>query len=242
MDRKECCRIVTVRFDGRLKSDEAVLFRGAMLKMLGAGASVLAHNHTEHGLRMGYPLTQYKVLEGKPTLMGIGDAGTELADLQGEYPLMIGRSKRTFAVESIHTDLYTPGVQSRPTLYTLHRYLPLTGDNVQLYESLPALTDRVRLLEKIITGNILSFFKGVDYHCGAPIYVAICDVLRSGKLYYKGLAFNAFDLTFLSNAALPTGIGLGKSVSVGFGVVGTERIPERYRKRLEQPSPLLDVE
>lgn len=239
MEQKESCRIVTVKFNGRLKSDEAVLFRGAMLKSMGTGISVLAHNHTEQGLRMGYPLMQYKVLGGHPALIGIGDAAEGLTGLQGEYPLLIGRSKRTFTVASIRTDTYTPAVRSTPTLYTLRRYLPLTGDNIQLYHSLPALTDRIRLLEKIITGNILSFFKGIGYHCADEIYVAVCDVLHCGQLYYKGIAFKAFDLSFLANVSLPTGIGLGKSTSVGFGLLGIEKLPEAYRKRLEQPSPLL---
>lgn len=224
--------ITSVTFDGRLAHEEVPLFRGAIVKSLGGLASPLFHNHLGgDALRFAYPLVQYKVVDGRPTVVGVG-MRRELAALRGRMELAIGREVRTFDVAGVKTVPYVPAVGDGPMMYALSRYLPLNADNAARFDALPALTDRVCLLERTITANILSFFKGVGFHCPDAIDVAISSIDAESRLRYKGVFFRGFDLTFIANVRLPDAIGLGKSPSVGFGVLLRRVLPERFAKSL----------
>lgn len=217
--------IATVTFKGQLRYGEEQLFRGAFIKALGEHATILFHNHTEEGLRFSYPLVQYKIINGKPTILGFGDAIPVLTSINGERELAIGHQKRVFKVEEASIRPYTPQFDDTPKHYTLTRYIPLNKENLEEFDGLLALTDRICFVENIIVANILAFFKGIGYHCSDELHVAITSIDRKEKLIYKGVAFQGFDLSFVANAVLPDNIGLGKSSSVGYGVL--HRIDEK---------------
>lgn len=225
--------ITTVTYRGKLKIGEEQMFRGAILKELGEQASLLLHNHVGEGLRYAYPLVQYKVIGGKPSIVGIGSGGSALANLPKECELMIGKQPRLFQVENINIQPYEPEIADAPKMYSITRYIPLNAKNMEQFDSLPALTDRVCLVENIINANILAFFKGIDYHCDDEIQTAISSVHRIYPLYYKGVRFHGFDMTFITNVLLPDGIGLGKSPSIGFGSLRRIPIPSQYRSKLK---------
>lgn len=225
--------ITRVTFDGRLDHGEVPLFRGAIVKALGGAASPLFHNHLGvDGLRFAYPMVQYKIVDGRPTVVGLG-MRRDFAALRGRMELTIGREARVFCVADVKTVPYVPAVgDDGPAMYALRRYLPLNADNAARFDALPALTDRVCLLERTITANILSFFKGVGFRCADAIDVAISSIEAESRLRYKGVSFRGFDLTFIANVRLPDAIGLGKSPSVGFGVLSRCELPERFAKSL----------
>ena len=73
------------------------------------------------------------------------------------------------------------------------------------------------LYKSILKGNILSFFKGIGYNENEMINVLPDLYPKSTK--FKGNEMTAFDGGFTSNVILPDLIGLGKSVSRGFGAI-----------------------
>ena len=81
------------------------------------------------------------------------------------------------------------------------------------------LTGQIAFLEKVLTGNILSFAKGVGYNVEKNIIVKIQKIHREYFIKYKGTGLQSFDLTFQTNFSLPEFIGLGKGVSTGNGVI-----------------------
>lgn len=224
--------ITIVTFNGELHTGEEQMFRGAFIKEMGERATPLFHNHTVEGLRFSYPLIQYKLIDHKPTIVGIGKGGAALMDISREYDLMIGKKPRHFEVENINIMPYSPELYDEPKFYSLSRYIPFNHENEEKYLSLPALTDRINFMEDLINANILSFFKGIDYHCEEQIQTAISSIEKVGSLYYKGIKFRGFDLTFISNVVLPDKIGIGKSPSVGFGIIKKIAIPKRYLSKL----------
>ena len=131
-------------------------------------------------------------------------------------------------LEHIQIDLYTLATSDQPIYYSINQYIPLTGDNVQEYDSLMALTDKICLLEKIMTGNILSFFKGIDYHVDEQIVCVITSIEQQHTIKYKGVHFRAFDMHFVSNVLLPDYIGLGKSTSIGMGTIKRLPLPKEF--------------
>lgn len=221
--------ITSVTYNGKLRTGEEQMFRGALLKVVGAEAASVLHNHVGEGLRYAYPLVQYKVIDGKATVLGIGTGGTAVRDLPRNCELMIGKQPREFHLDNIIIEPYEPSIADEPKMYHITRYLPLNTENIKEYDSLPALTDRICFLENIINANILAFFKGIDYHCNVQIQTAISSIDRLYDLYYKGVRFKSYDMTFITNVMLPNGIGLGKSSSVGFGVIKRCTIPSRYK-------------
>lgn len=228
--------ITTMTYDGSLKAEEEQMFRGAFLKEMGNTASALLHNHVDGGLRYGYPLVQYKVIGGRPVIVGIGEGCSALNDVPRVCTLMIGRQPRAFRLKDIHIEPYEPAVDDAPKMYALTRYIPLNTDNMERFERMAALTDRVCFLESLINANILAFFKGVGYHCEEDIQTAITNVDKKYFVYYKGIKFLAFDLHLITNALLPDHIGLGKSSSVGFGTIARKPIPEKWLEGLASRS------
>lgn len=224
--------IAIVSYNGKLKYGEEQMFRGAFLKKLGDHASLLFHNHTENGLRYSYPLIQYKIVDEKPTIVGIGSGGEALLDIPREFELMIGKQQRKFTLNNINIEPYVPEIADEPKMYIIKRYIPLNSANMEEFDSFPALSDRICFLENIINANYLAFFKGINYHCDVEIQTVISSIERQYDLYYKGVKFYGFDMKFITNVLLPDGIGLGKSSSVGFGTLRRLPIPSRFIAKL----------
>lgn len=226
--------IKTITYQGKLKSGEEQMFRGAFIKKMGEGVNPLLHNHVGDGLRYSYPLIQYKIWEDRPTIIGIGEGSDLLTDLlPTTCKLMIGKQEREFKLEHIKVESYEPEISEIAKMYEITKFMPLNKNNKEEFESLPALTDRISFLENIINANILAFFKGIGFHCHDEIYSAISSIDKSYHLYYKNVKFLGLNLCIITNVLLPDGIGLGKSTSVGFGTLRRIPIPRHYQKKLE---------
>ena len=74
-------------------------------------------------------------------------------------------------------------------------------------------------LEKILIANILAFAKGINLFLEQQVKVKIEKILHSKTLSYKGVKLIGLDVRFATNFFLPNYIGLGKSVSHGYGIV-----------------------
>jgi len=225
------CDIHQIRFEKALKKKQLQSFRGGIIKTMGEQAHTLMHNHIEDGLRFGYPLVQYKVIEGKAAIIAIGDIGRQIVqffkDMESAaatHPSLISK----YRIESYEQLEYTPEVDDEPHYYKICDYLPLTDDNVAEFDSLMALTDKICLIENIITGNILSFFKGIGFFTNQHITSVVTSLDQLSTIRYKGVGFRAFNLHYVTNAILPSWIGLGKSTSIGMGTLSMCPNPERY--------------
>ena len=234
----EKTRITKLLLDGHMGVGDLQCLRGAVNRLLSEGgeggdAHVLFHNHQTHGLRYGYPMVQFRSINGQAAVVGIGDAAESVRALAslGELRVKLGERNVTLPVSRCEETFYTPQVYDAPKLYSLYRYIALTDKNVREYDNLLALTDRVIMLEKILVGNMLSFFKGIGFHTDDRLEAVITAIDGEEFVTYKGVKFRTFHLHFVSNVELPDGIGLGKSTAVGFGSLRREKLDEKYLKR-----------
>jgi hypothetical protein len=78
------------------------------------------------------------------------------------------------------------------------------------------------MLERILTGNLLSFAKGIGWQVQGRVMAEVPTPPLLKTRAFKGVDIDVFDMEILTNMVLPEGLGLGKAVSVGYGVV------ERY--------------
>lgn len=184
--------------------------------------SPLLHNHFEDGsTRYALPLVQYKVVNRMPMLVGLQDGAKLLAELffQMKTLEIDDRSYPVHERDIVFRNVPV-GVSEALTDYRfLTRWLPLNQDNYPEYLAKDA-DERRAFLGRILVGNILSFFKGIGLFL--PEGVRIMATMRPQEPRLTGLKdtrLMAFGGQFTTNALLPDLIGLGKSVSRGFGTL-----------------------
>jgi len=215
--------VLNIRFSNALNYSEIPKFRGAVAAALKSN-NVLFHNHLDDSgaLRYAYPLIQYKRINGKAAIVCVGQGTDSIGEFFANMgkPLSIGAKEMTLTVESVKADMATVAVYDEGDFsYSLRKWLPLNSKNYAEYQRVEGLKERFAMLERILTGNILSFAKGVKSSFDRQVTCSITSLDETPPLYYKGVSFASFDVRFKSNARLPDFIGLGKGVSHGFGTV-----------------------
>jgi hypothetical protein len=210
-----------VQFDNHLPKNEVSAFRGAIINKVGED-QVAFHNHIgDTQLLYKMPIIQYKSINGKPCIFCIGDGVHEIQNLfsQNDLSINIKTRKVNLSIGKIDMAFHHLNMLPTPQEYTVYSWLALNEANILEYNKADALTDKIKLLEKILVGNILSFAKGIELSINEPIKVTILEINKETVARYKGTGLKAFDVKFKANIALPSFMGLGKGVSHGFGTI-----------------------
>ena len=210
-----------IRFQNEIANNEVAMFRGAIINAVD-NSDVLFHNHADgDGFRYAYPLIQYKRIGGKAAITCIGE-GTEAIGKffsSCNFDVVLGNRNMTLEVESVRA--YKTLVQVWDSVFTYHlrKWLPLNQENYRKYEALDSIVERYTFLERLLTGNILSFAKSMGVYFDKQVECKITSADEPRIVNYKGVKMMSFDVEFKSNVSLPDYIGLGKGVSLGFGTV-----------------------
>ncbi len=185
--------------------------------------SPLLHNHLETGENVyRYPLVQYKVLDGVPILVGLKEG----ADLLIQLFLKIKElqiEQRTYPVfqKNIESKIVNIGLTDDLIAYRFQTlWMALSQQNYREYLAEDDV-QKAKHLKSILTGNLLSFFKAMDYRADETVMVNL-KIIAERETRFKNNAMLAFEAAFVTNALLPGFIGLGKSVARGFGSIVTE--------------------
>lgn len=210
-----------LKFDIPLKQNEITMFRGAVVAIDDNRSDILFHSHDAETLRYAYPLIQYKTINGQAAIVAIDEGTNSLARLT--YPftrtIRIGEKELTATIcESMACSTlvdYTPS----PVRYTISNWLPLNKENYEAYAKTEDLADRLQLLKRMLTGNILSFAKGIGLHLESELKVTLHEAKATKPVFFKRQKMMTFNADFSINLRLPQFIGLGKGVSVGFGTI-----------------------
>jgi hypothetical protein len=182
---------------------------------------VLLHHHAggdEYVYR--YPLVQYKILDGKSMVLGIGMGADTLKGICKDVNMIDVNGKQYEIFEKTismgNTDF---GVDFKQITYSfLTPWLALNERNYEKYQMLGTWAKKKELLQKILIGNIISMSKSLGYTVPAPI-VANIHHLKEVKTSLKGTPMLGFLGTFSVNFEIPDYWGIGKSVSRGFGTI-----------------------
>lgn len=181
--------------------------------------SELLHNHMGNGeLRYAYPQIQYKIIDQIPTLVGIKDGARLLPELFLKIrELKIDGETIPIHQKNIEAKSVQIGVVDEVQKYEFQTlWMSLNQKNHQRYEACK-ISEKQQLLERILTGNILSFFKGMDHFVEERIQASVKFQEKSTK--FKNTTMLAFEGSFNANVHLPEYIGLGKQVARGFGTI-----------------------
>ena len=168
-------RVLVIRYDNRLPQSEIPLFRGAVIASMEGSADIMYHNHCGDSLVYRYPLIKYKRLRQCAAIVAV-DSG---ADVIGQFlssavtSLRIGEREEEFSIADIKANRILVQVWDGEFEYRLTKWLPLNSRNFAEYVKLDSLSDKVAFLERILTGNILSFAKGIGVTLTSPLMCRI---------------------------------------------------------------------
>lgn len=214
-------RFLRVVFSERLEPWEVPAFRGAIIAKTGQD-NLLFHNHVnDNEFRYGYPLIQYKRIQGKAALVCLGAGVDEIHKFfsQPNWALRLSGRVLDVKIEDLRLQQYNLQVWDKVFYYRIQHWVALDQDSYRDYKALDSEMERLGLLESKLRGNVLSMAKGLGWHVAKPIS---CHLLGSpivGNATVKGVKMMTFSGTFKTNVFLPPYIGLGKSASLGFGVI-----------------------
>jgi len=217
-------RVLDIAFEEDVRMWELPYLRGAIVATVGKN-HILFHNHKESGFRYSYPLIQYKIIGRKPHIICIEQGVDDVHHFfeKKQEGIFLGERPYELKVKAINLNSFTMQVWDKAFHYRVYNWLPLNQKNYSVYHSFEDEQEKKNLLQKTLTGNILSFAKGIDWHIDKPIITQIKEIQKINFVKVKGIKREAFTVTFRSNVFLPKHIGLGKNASLGFGIVNEER-------------------
>ncbi len=218
IELEQCC--IRFTFDRKLGPGvKAKDLRGAIASLFPDNA--LFHQHSADGrLVYRYPLVQYKIIGGDGMLVGIGAGAAALAgiDLLNKT-LTMGRSKYGIEEQRMYSGRVCLGASDRLLRYDfLSPWLGLNAKNYEYYQRTGDRGKRRALLERVLTGNVISLSKGLEYNISERIFTGILQI-DEVQVSLKGTGMLAFTGSFAINFFIPDFLGIGKSVSRGFGAV-----------------------
>jgi len=229
-------RVLTIMFEPEIRGREIPAFRGAIIAKVGKDC-VLFHNHQDAGYRYKYPLIQYKRINHHASIVCIQEGIDEIYRLfnQPDWKIRIGKQEKELKIIKLKIEKYNLQVWEKLFTFKIFNWLALNEKNYQQFRNLETDAQRLEMLEKILTGNILSFAKGIGWFLTDKLTVKIQKIERQKLTIFKGNKLTAFDLIFSTNVYLPPYIGLGKAVSHGYGkIIPYRHKPENQDKTTQQ--------
>ncbi|MCS6968714.1 MAG: CRISPR-associated endonuclease Cas6 [Cytophagales bacterium] len=214
-----------IGFNAFIEGRDIPLFRGAIAQIAGYD-HVLFHNHTEEGFRYAYPLIQYKQIRNKLSIVCVGEGTEEISYLfrSGKpYRLRIGEKHLEMSIEILNARKHPLQVWNSMISYRICRWFPFNSETYQAYRQKTTDQARRELLEATLRGQIMAFAKGVGWRLPSkeerPIICRILHLSEPVRHTVRQARLIAFNATFETNVSLPNFIGLGRHVSIGYGVI-----------------------
>jgi len=214
-------RTLTVIFDQQIQPWEVPSFRSAIIEKVGR-EHMMFHQHLPSGASLNkYPLIQYKCIKGSPAIQCFGEGVEEIHKFfnHKDWQINVNGRPLDLKIEKLELNTITVNVWNKNLQFGIATWLGFNDENFAKYKLIKSLSEKIEFLERILTGNIISMAKGIDWDIPREINLKIEDIRNEKLVTYKNIKLNAFDLVFNCNVSMPAYIGLGKGVSKGFGVV-----------------------
>ncbi len=212
--------ILTIRFDNDIRLYEVSLFRGAVINSL-RDKLLLFHNHDGKKMRYNYPLIQYKRIGGKAVIVCLKQGTEQIGELfsSSDFSFHLGERQIDAQISDIMPSRYNIQVWDKNFNYRIRRWIPFNSENYGKFKQIEGNVERTQFLERILTGNILSFAKGLGIHLEGNITTKIIKLGEPFLVKVKGTKVACYNADFMCNVSIPNYIGLGKHVSIGFGII-----------------------
>lgn len=177
------------------------------------------HQHHADKFIYRYPVVQYKIIRGVPTVIGINEGAEVLKQTYDEYQeIRLGANTYLVVERSISIREEEFGISDTVRSYEFETpWLALNQENYRAFYGLNSNEERDEFLRKTLIGNIISMSKSLHYQVPDRISCDLSVTVRKDHL--KDVRVMTFTGMFHTNFIIPDYFGLGKSVSRGFGAV-----------------------
>ena len=193
--------------------------RGYFANLFGEESDFFSNHQADGKVIYRYPRIQYKVVHGEPMVLGLAEGAA----------LLIERFLNITAleIEGLHIPVFQKNIKSAEQIVgVVHELLeyqfinpwkPLNDKNYTKYLALNTRKEKEEFLKKILITNIIEFFKVAEHWEENKILVSL--KLSPTSVKFKNQNMMAFKGGFTTNVKLPNYIGLGKTVSRGYGTI-----------------------
>jgi hypothetical protein len=207
---------LTLHSDAPMRGD-ATKLRGFFATSFNEYA--LLHQHVTDKLIYKYPLIQYKMLQGSPLVLGINGGAEVLKEIYDKFDeIKLGESKYSIMERGVTLRNEDFGCSEEIHSYMFAApWLALSQENYPKYRD-ASWEERADLLRRILVGNILSASKGLEYAAKEHIRLDV-GRMQDEICLLKGMKVTGIRGEFTASFAIPDHMGLGKSVSRGYGAV-----------------------
>ncbi len=214
---------LTLHSDAPMRGDAAKL-RGFFATSFNDYA--LLHQHVTDRLIYKYPLIQYKMLQGSPLILGINEGADVLKEIYDKFDeIKLGESRYSIMERGISVRSEEFGCTEEIQSYRFATpWLALSQENYHKFQN-ASREERRELLRRVLVGNILSASKGLGYVAREHIRLEVGG-MKDEICQLKGTKVTGIRGEFTASFAIPDFMGLGKSVSRGFGAVVGLKLPE----------------
>jgi len=208
---------LTLRSDAPMHGDASKL-RGFFATSFNEYSLLHQHVNVDE-LIYKYPLIQYKMLHQTPLVLGIEEGAEVLKEIYDKFDeIKIGERKYAIVERGITLRSEEFGCTQEILSYRfVTPWIALSQNNHQRYLDFDR-EERKELLRSILVGNILSASKGLGYVVTERIKLDIGRI-HEEMCTLKGTSVIGFRGEFMANFMIPDYMGLGKSVSRGFGTI-----------------------
>jgi hypothetical protein len=183
------------------------------------------HKHEAGTFTYRYPVVQYKMIKNIHTVIGINEGADLLTTICNESPEIrpgTGTWQITGHSPAINAEEF--GIADTLIPYEfLTPWLPFSQENYKRFYKLKGKEERDGFVQKILVQNINSLSKSLGCEIPAPVR---CETnLHFQKDRIGDVSDMTFTGKFQTNFLIPDLLGIGKSVSLGFGTV--QQIPPK---------------
>jgi len=206
----------------KMESDQPIREDSAKLRGFFANkfnSYLLLHNHLGNNKFLyQYPRIQYKTINHTKMILGLAKGVDVLQSIYNQYDQIVlaGHTYQIFSKE-ISLKIEDFGIALENIKYEfLTPWFALNEENYQRYKNY-SYSERTDQLRSILIRNIMAMAKTFKYFVESKIIVN--TNLKETSIKFKGKDVIGFLGTFQVNFNLPDYIGLGKSVSCGFGTI-----------------------
>jgi len=215
-------RICQIQFpEIELRTRDAHKLRGYFGDLFKEHAPLLSNHFEDGSFRYRYPLVQYKVIRKTPMLIGINEGAELLTQLFLKIDhLDIDGKQYPIHTKNISQQQERIGFSEELVEYKFNTlWMALNQENFKKFSSLKDQKEESKMLDKLLVSHVLGFFKNIDLYLEPDERLIAKGKLQQKTTRFKDQKMLGFTGTFMINALIPDHIGIGKSVSRGFGTL-----------------------
>ena len=177
------------------------------------------HKDSTPGYIHRYPVVQCKQIKGLLMVIGVGQGAYLLQEISGGKQ-GLGNGETTCAISGRDPEIRNEvfGISDKIHTYEfLTPWLALNQQNAKKFYDLKGKPERDAFMQKILTGHLGTLAKSIDYDLPAPLSCESRVRFRRERIHRENVM--VFLGTFQTNLTIPDYLGIGQSVSAGFGTI-----------------------